>query len=326
MGIELKAANAWTIGDKLATREAYGKALVDLGDQNTNVVVLDADLSSSTQTKLFAAKFPDRFFNMGIAENNMMGVAAGLARAGKIPYASSFAMFAAGRAWEFVRNSIAHNHLAVKICATHAGLTVGEDGASHQIIEDIAIMRAIPTMTVIVPADATEAYQATMLLADHDAPTYLRLGRAKCPVVYDDSYRFEIGKASILKAGSQVTLIACGMMVSRALEAAQALTLEGIDVEVINSASIKPLDAKTICESARKTSKVITIEEHNIIGGLGEAVAACLMESGVGADFKRMGVKDIFGQSGDAYKLLDHYGLGVADIIQETKSLLKRSN
>jgi len=195
MGIELKAANAWTIGDKLATREAYGKALVDLGDQNTNVVVLDADLSSSTQTKLFAAKFPDRFFNMGIAENNMMGVAAGLARAGKIPYASSFAMFAAGRAWEFVRNSIAHNHLAVKICATHAGLTVGEDGASHQIIEDIAIMRAIPTMTVIVPADATEAYQATMLLADHDAPTYLRLGRAKCPVVYDDSYRFEIGKA-----------------------------------------------------------------------------------------------------------------------------------
>ncbi|MDA0771744.1 MAG: transketolase family protein [Cyanobacteria bacterium] len=301
-----------------ATREAYGKALKELGDKNPNVVVLDADLSGSTQTKHFAKAHPDRFFNMGIAEMNMIGTAAGLARMGKIPFASSFAMFAAGRAWEFVRNSVAHNHLNVKVCATHAGLTVGEDGASHQIIEDVAIMRVIPTMTVIVPADAIEAYQAIYAIAEYDGPVYARLGRAKVPVVFDENYRFQIGKAATLLEGSDVSLIACGVMVYRALEAAKELAKQGIKAEVINMATIKPLDNAAIIKTATKTGRVITLEEHNVIGGLGDAVAAVISEEvDTKVKFKRMGIEDKFGQSGDGMALLDHYGLAVSDIVVE---------
>ena len=307
----------YKLGDMVATREAYGKALLDLGKQNPNVVVLDADLSGSTQTKHFAKECPERFFNMGIAENNMMGVAAGLARAGKIPYASSFAMFACGRAWEFVRNSIAHNHLAVKVCATHAGLTLGEDGASHQIIEDIGIMRTIPEMQVFVPADAVEAYQMIFTVAELDSPCYIRLGRAKVPVVHDENYKFQVGKANILRAGSDVSLIATGVMVSQALKAADKLQEQNITAEVINLGSIKPLDIETITASARKTGKVICLEEHNIHAGMGDAVASALLEAGVTSKFKRMGVEDQFGQSGKGMELLDHYGLGVNNIVTQ---------
>lgn len=321
--LELNTKTNYELGVKVATREAYGKALLELGAKNPDIVVLDADLSGSTQTKLFANAYPERFFNIGIAENNMMGVAAGLARGGKIPFASSFAMFAAGRAWEFVRNSIAHNHLSVNICATHAGLTVGEDGASHQIIEDLALMRAIPGMTVIVPGDAIEAYQAVYALEHHHGPVYLRLGRAKVPVVLGSDYRFVIGKANIVKTGKDLTLVACGVMLHRAVEAANILSQEGVSVELINMATIKPIDAEAIIRSAEKTKNVITIEEHNIHGGLGDAVASVLAESRLkDFRFKRMGVEDKFGQSGDAFKLLDFYGLGVEDILKTSRTLL----
>lgn len=323
MGAQVEIKANWNLGDMAATREAYGKALKELGAKNNNVVVLDADLSGSTQTKHFAKEFPERFFNMGIAENNMIGVAAGLARAGKIPFASSFAMFASGRAWEFVRNSVAHNHLGVNICATHAGLTVGEDGASHQIIEDIAIMRTIPEMTVIVPADATEAYQVIHSLETYGKPSYIRLGRAKVPVIFleENGYKFEIGKANIISEGKDISLVACGVMVSRAVEAAEQLKAEGIEAEVINSASIKPLDSQTINSSAQKTGKLITLEEHNIMGGLGDAVASSLLEANINVKFKRMGVNDKFGQSGKGLELLDAYGLSVKDIVNNAKSL-----
>ena len=322
--VKIDMDSTWQIGDMAATREAYGKALKELGDKNSQVVVLDADLSGSTQTKHFAKAHPDRFFNMGIAEMNMIGTAAGLARAGKIPFASSFAMFATGRAWEFVRNSVAHNYLNVKVCATHAGLTVGEDGASHQIIEDIAIMRVIPEMTVIVPADATEAYQAIYAVAEHDGPVYVRLGRAKVPTVFAEDYKFEIGKAATLVEGNDVTLIACGVMVSRALDAAKELAEQGIKAEVINMATIKPLDNQAIVKTATKTGKVITLEEHNIIGGLGDAVASVLSEEvDSKVRFKRMGVEDKFGQSGKGMELLDHYGLGVADIVREALTIMR---
>ncbi len=320
--VELTQAG-YKLGDMVATREAYGQALLDLGKQNTNIVVLDADLSGSTQTKHFAKAYPERFFNMGIAEMNMIGTAAGLARMGKIPFASSFAMFASGRAWEFVRNSVAHNHLNVKVCASHAGLTVGEDGASHQTIEDVAIMRVIPTMTVIVPADAVEAYQAICAIAEYDGPCYVRLGRAKVPVVFDNNYKFQIGKAAILQEGSDITLVASGVMVSRTIEAAKELESKGYSVELINIATIKPLDEEAITKSASKTGKLITIEEHNIIGGLGDAVASVLAEQvNRQVGFKRMGVRDIFGQSGDGFKLLDHYGLAAKDIVAEADKLL----
>lgn len=323
MGAQVKLNKEYKIGDMIATREAYGQALLELGEKNPEVVVLDADLSGSTQTKHFAKAYPDRFFNMGIAENNMMGVAAGLARMGKIPFASSFAMFAAGRAWEFVRNSIAHNHLAVRVCATHAGLTVGEDGASHQIIEDIALMRAIPTMTVIVPADATEAYQAVYAIADLQTPSYLRLGRAKVPVLFDSSYKFKIGKISILDEGNDISLIACGVMVWKAVEAAKILKNKGHSVEVINCASIKPIDVEGITKTAMKTGRVISLEEHNTQGGLGDAVAAVIAENCDKAiKFRRMGVEDEFGQSGDGLKLLEHYGLGEENIAKEALKLL----
>jgi transketolase len=325
MGAQVDIKTEWKLGDKIATREAYGQALLELGKINSEIVVLDADLSGSTQTKLFAKEFPDRFFNMGIAENNMMGVSAGLALAGKIPFASSFAMFAAGRAWEFVRNSIAHNHANVKVCATHAGLTVGEDGASHQVIEDLALMRAIPTMVVIVPADAREAYEVIYEVAKYHGPCYVRLGRAKVPVCFGEDYKFQIGKANIIQPGTDISIVSCGMMTPRAIEAAKILEAEGIKAELINSASIKPLDAKTIVTSATKTGSVLTLEEHNIEGGLGDAVASAILEkSSSRIKFKRLGVNDIFGQSGDAYELLDHYGLSVQDIVREAKSLINK--
>jgi len=319
---ELKSGD-YKIGDMFATREAYGKALLELGAIDHNVVVLDADLSGSTQTKHFAKAFPDRFFNMGIAENNMMGVAAGLARAGKKPFASSFAMFASGRAWEFVRNSIAHNHLVVRVCATHSGLTVGEDGASHQIIEDISIMKVIPEMMVLVPADAQEAYQIIYASLDFEKPVYIRLGRAKSPVIFDENYKFSLGKANVLTTGSDLTIVACGIMVSRALEAAKKLKEHNINAEVINCASIKPLDWQTIATSVSKSKKLITIEEHNVLGGMGETIVSALVENQVN-DFKlkKMGVQDKFGQSGPALQVLDHYGLAVTDIIQEAQNIL----
>jgi transketolase len=310
--------------DKIATRVAYGKALLELGKENPNIVVLDADLSSSTQTKFFAQEFPDRFFNMGIAEANMISVAAGLARAGKIPFASSFAMFATGRAWEQVRNSVAHNHVNVKICASHAGLTVGEDGASHQTIEDLAIMRVIPTMTVIVPADATETRLATRAIAKYEGPVYMRLGRSSVPVLFGDTYQFEIGKANLIKSGSDITIVACGIMLSQALEAAQQLEKEkNISVELINCASIKPLDKETILKSVSKTGRVVTAEEHNIIGGLGDAVASAILE---GSDkkvrLKKIGIHDCFGQSGTAEALLDYYGLTANSIKEAAYALI----
>jgi len=312
--------------NKAATREAYGKTLVEMGKESTDIVVLDADLSGSTQTKHFAKEFPERFFNMGIAESNMVCTAAGLARGGKIPYASSFAMFAAGRAWELVRNSVAHNYLNVNICATHSGITVGEDGATHQIIEDIAIMRVIPTMNVFVPADSCETAQIIRTVAKIDAPCYVRLGRAKVPEVTGEipDYTFEPGKANILKEGKDVTIIACGVTVAPALEAAYQLEDEhGISAEVINCASIKPLDSETIAKSASKTGKVLTVEEHNVIGGLGDAVASVIAEDVDSAvKLKKQGIQDCFGQSGKAEDLLDHYGLNTSTIVELSKALV----
>lgn len=309
--------------EKIATRVAYGKTLLELGKENPNIVVLDADLSGSTQTKFFAKEIPERFLNMGIAEGNMISVAAGLARAGKIPFASSFAMFACGRAWEQVRNSVAHNHLNVKVCATHSGLTVGEDGASHQIVEDIAIMRVIPTMTVIVPADAKETEKVIRAVAKYDGPCYVRLGRSALPVLFEDDYNFEIGKANVIREGTDISIIACGIMVSKALEAAEKLQEKGINAEVINCASIKPIDRDTIVKSVSKTKKVITAEEHNIQGGLGDAVSSVLAEdlNGEGFKFKRIGVQDSFGRSGKADELLELYGLTANHIVDEAIKL-----
>jgi len=253
----------------IATRDAYGEALAELGETNKDVVVLDADLSGSTKTAIFAKKFPERFFNMGIAEQNMMGTAAGLAASGKIPFASTFAIFATGRAWEQVRQSIAYPKLNVKIVATHAGITVGEDGASHQSVEDIAVMRVIPNMTVIVPADGVETKKVINEIVRYRGPVYVRLSRGKSPVVLDDSYSFEIGKGVVLKDGTDVSLIACGVMVYKALQAADILGKEGVSARVINISSIKPIDVDLIIRAARETGCVVTAEEHSIVGGLG---------------------------------------------------------
>ena len=308
----------------IATRVAYGKELVELGKRNLNIVVLDADLSGSTQTKFFAKEFPDRFFNMGIAEQNMIGVAAGLSTCGKIPFASSFAMFATGRAWEFVRNSVCHNHFNVKICASHSGLTVGEDGGSHQIIEDIAIMRVIPNMTVIVPSDATETKLATRAITEFFGPVYMRLGRSNVPVLFDEKeYEFKIGKAHIVKAGIDVSIFACGVMVSRALWAQELLEKEGISTEVVNVSTIKPLDKETILNSVQKTGCAVTCEEHNIHGGLGDAIAGVLAEN-YPVPMKKIGVQDQFGQSGKSDELLIHYGLTKENIVIASNEVIKR--
>ena len=307
----------------IATRDAYGEALAELGETNKDVVVLDADLSGSTKTAIFAKKFPERFFNMGIAEQNMMGTAAGLAASGKVPFASTFAIFATGRAWEQVRQSIAYPKLNVKIVATHAGITVGEDGASHQSVEDIAVMRVIPNMTVIVPADGVETKKAIREIVRYKGPVYVRLSRGKSPVVLDDSYSFEIGKGVVLKDGTDVSLLACGVMVYKALQAADILGKEGISARVINISSIKPIDADLIIRAARETGCVVTAEEHSIIGGLGGAVAETLAEN-CPIPVKRVGIEDKFGTSGDADLLMELYGLTADNIARAAREVIKR--
>ncbi|MGB9661757.1 MAG: transketolase family protein [Moorellaceae bacterium] len=306
---------------KVATREAYGRALVELGRQNERVVVLDADLSKSTKTEYFAQEFPHRFFNMGIAEQSLMGTAAGLALCHKIPFVSTFAVFATGRAFDQVRNSIAYPRLNVKIAASHAGITVGEDGASHQSVEDIALMRAVPNMTVIVPADATETRQAVFAAAEHEGPVYIRLGRMSVPVLYGEDYRFRLGKAHWLRQGRDVTIIACGYMVALALEAARNLEAQGYAVGVVNMSTIKPLDRETVLEAARESGAIVTAEEHSIIGGLGSAVAEVLSEE-FPVPVRRVGLRDTFGESGSPEELLTKYGLTVADLEKNVKEVL----
>ena len=304
------------MGAKTATRDAYGKTLVELGRENRDIVVLDADLSKSTKTVMFAREFPDRFFNMGIAEQNLMGTAAGLAAGGKIPFASTFAMFATGRAFEPIRNSIAYPRLNVKIAATHAGLTVGEDGASHQCLEDIAVMRVIPEMTVMCPADGVETQAVVRAAAEYVGPVYIRLGRAKVPDLYDKTeYKFEWGKGVTLRDGSDVTIIATGIMVAAALEAADDLKKSGIDTRVIDIHTIKPIDRDLVKKAAVETGAVVTAEEHNIIGGLGSAVAEVLGELAP-VPVIRVGVGDTFGESGTADELLIKYGLTPCCIMQ----------
>lgn len=307
-----------------ATREAYGKALAKLGHQNKNIVVLDADLSKSTKTADFLKEFPERFFNIGIAEGDLVVTAAGLSTCGKIPFASTFAMFAAGRAFEQIRNSICYPNLNVKIAATHSGLTVGEDGASHQAIEDMSIMRSIPNMTVICPSDDVETEAVIKAAAAYYGPVYIRLGRSAVPTINDENnYRYEIGKAVTLKEGSDVTIVATGIMVSKALEAAKTLKEEGIDAEVINIHTIKPIDSEAIISSAKKTGAVVTCEEHSIIGGLGSAVCEVLAEN-TPVPVKRLGVNDTFGESGKPSELLEKYGLTSENIANYAKEVIKR--
>ncbi|MDD3705580.1 MAG: transketolase family protein [Clostridiaceae bacterium] len=311
------------MADKIATREAYGNALAEYGS-DTKIVVFDADLSKSTKTDNFRKKYPERFFNMGIAEGNMMATAAGMASCGKIVFASTFAMFAAGRAFEQIRNSICYPKLNVKIGATHAGLSVGEDGASHQAIEDIAIMRAIPNMTVISPADAVETRYAVKAAIEHEGPVYLRLGRLSVPVIYDESnYKYELGKGITLSDGNDVTIISTGLMVHAALEAKALLREEGINARVIDIHTIKPIDGDIIVKAARETGVIVTAEEHNVIGGLGSAVAEVLSEN-YPVPLIRVGVKDKFGKSGKPDILLQMYGLTATDIAKEAKNALKK--
>ena len=308
------------MSEKIATREAYGKALVELGEQNKNVVVLDADLAGATMTKFFKAAHPDRFFDCGIAEANMMNIGAGLSTMGLIPFCSTFAMFGAGRAYEQIRNSIAYPKFNVKICCSHAGVSVGEDGGSHQSIEDIGLMRLIPGMTVIVPADANEARKATFALAEFQGPAYMRLARLATPV-FEEDYPFEIGKANGLREGKDVAVFACGLMVNEALEAAKLLSAEGIEISVINVHTIKPIDAACVTEYAQKCGNVVTVEEHSVIGGLGDAVADVLMGK-VCCKFRKIGVNDQFGQSGKAADVLREYGLTADQIAARIKETL----
>lgn len=308
------------MSEKIATREAYGKALVELGNQNDKVVVLDADLAGATMTKYFKAAHPDRFYDCGIAEANMMNIGAGLSTMGLIPFCSTFAMFGAGRAYEQIRNSIAYPKFNVKICCSHAGVSVGEDGGSHQSIEDIGLMRMIPGMTVIVPADANEARKATFALAEFQGPVYMRLARLATPV-FEEDYPFEIGKANVLREGKDAAVFACGLMVNEALEAAKLLAAEGIEISVINMHTIKPLDAECVVQYAEKCGNVITVEEHSVIGGLGDAVADALMGK-VCCKFKKIGVNDQFGQSGKASDVLREYGLTADQIAAKIKETL----
>ncbi|WP_372998122.1 transketolase family protein [Lutispora sp.] len=307
----------------IATREAYGAALAELGEKYKNVVVLDADLSKSTKTNDFKKKYPERFFNMGISEQDLLGTAAGFATCGKIPFASTFAMFATGRAFEQIRNSIAYPKLNVKIAATHAGITLGEDGASHQAIEDVAIMRAVPNMTIINPADALSTRKAIEAAILHNGPMYIRLGRLGVPEVYKNDIDFEIGKGIILEEGRDVTIIAAGFMVHIALEASAMLNEEGISAEVIDMHTIKPIDKELIINSAKKTGAIVTAEEHNIIGGLGGAVAEVLCEE-YPVPMVRVGIKDVFGQSGKPMELVDLYGISPKDVAEAAKQAIEK--
>ena len=308
---------------KMATRDAYGKALVKLGQVNDNVVVLDADLSKSTKTNDFYKSFPNRFFNMGIAEQNLIGAACGFATAGKIPFASSFAMFATGRAFEVIRNSVAYPKLNVKICATHAGLTVGEDGASHESIEDISIMRSIPNMTVLVPADGVETEKMIFEAAKYNGPVYVRLGRSAVPTLFDENYKFEIGKGNVVREGNDASIIACGIMVNEAILAHDILKSEGINVRVINMSTIKPIDKELIIAAAKETGVLVTAEEHSIIGGLGSAVSEVISEE-CPVLVKKVGVKDTFGESGAPNELLKKYGLTAQDIVNSVKEAISK--
>ena len=306
---------------KMATREGYGKGLVELGKLYDNVVVLDADLAGSTKTGMFAKAYPDRHFNCGIAEGNMMSVAAGLAAAGMVPFASSFAMFASGRAYEQIRNSVGYPAQNVKIGASHGGMSVGEDGASHQCCEDFALMRSIPGMTVICPADGVEAEAATKAAYAHEGPVYLRMGRLAVPVFHEEGFEFVIGKGEIMRDGSDVAIIANGLMVYEAMKACETLEEQGIHPMLINMATVKPLDEELVLEAARKCGKIITCEEHSVIGGLGEAVCSFLSET-CPTPVRRIGVNDQFGQSGPAAQVLAHYGLCAENIVNVTKEFL----
>lgn len=307
---------------KIATRDAYGKTLVKLGEANDKVVVLDADLSKSTKTNDFSKSFPNRFFNMGIAEQNLVGAACGFATAGKIPFVSTFAMFATGRAFEVIRNSVCYPKLNVKICATHAGITVGEDGASHESIEDISIMRAIPNMTVVVPADGIETEKVILEAAKYNGPMYVRLGRSGVPTLFNDDYKFEIGKGTVLREGTDATIIACGMMVNEAVLAHEELKSEGINVRVINMSTIKPIDKELIIKAAKETKTIITAEEHSVLGGLGSAVSEVVCEE-CPVIVKKIGVNDVFGESGTPAELLEKHGLTAKNLVKTVKETLK---
>lgn len=308
---------------KIATRESYGNALVELGAEHEEIVVLDADLAAATKTGMFKKAYPDRFIDCGIAEGNMMGVAAGLAAAGKVPFASSFAMFAAGRAFEQVRNSIGYPHLNVKIGATHAGISVGEDGATHQCNEDIALMRSIPGMTVICPADDVEARAAVKAAYEHEGPVYMRFGRLAVPVINDrPDYKFELGKGVVLREGKDVTIIATGLCVAASLEAADLLAAEGISAKVINIHTIKPLDEELVAAAAKETGKVVTVEEHSVIGGLGSAVCDALCAK-ASTPVLKIGINDVFGESGPALELLKKYGLDGEGIFRKVRDFVK---
>ena len=310
---------------KQATRESYGEALKELAEECKDLVVLDADLAEATKTVILKKAYPEKHFDCGIAEANMMGVAAGLAAAGKIPFASSFAMFAAGRAFEIVRNSIGYPHLNVKIGATHAGISVGEDGATHQCNEDIALMRTIPGMTIINPADPVEAKAAVKAAAAFNGPVYLRFGRLATPVFNDkDTYKFEIGKGVTLKEGNDLTIVATGLLVYEAMEAAETLKAEGINARVINIHTIKPLDKELICKAAKETGLIITAEEHSVIGGLGSAVAEAVTEEGCAVPVVKIGVNDEFGHSGPAVDLLKEFGLSRENIVLKAKEAFKK--
>lgn len=307
---------------KKATRESYGEALAELGEKYENLYVFDADLAAATKTGVFKKKYPERFFDCGIAEADMMGVAAGMAATGKIPFASTFAMFAAGRAYEIVRNSIGYPHLNVKIGATHAGISVGEDGATHQCNEDIALMRTIPGMTIINPADDVEARAAVEAAILHDGPVYLRFGRLAAPIFNDkETYKFELGKGIELAEGTDITIIATGLMVSEALDAAKTLKEDGISARVINIHTIKPIDKDIIIKAAKETGKIVTVEEHSVIGGLGSAVCDVLSEN-YPVPVKKIGVNDEFGHSGPAVDLLKEFGLSSENIVKTVKEFI----
>lgn len=311
---------------KSSLRGTYGETLVELGNENPNIVVFDADLSCSTQTQKFAKAFPDRFFNMGIAEQDAMGTAAGISTCGKIPFVSTFAVFASGRAWDQVRNAIAYSKFNVKIVATHGGITVGEDGASHQALEDISLMRTIPNMIVIVPADSVETRAAVKFATEYKGPVYIRLSRSNSPVLFEENkYSFNFPAAQVLNEGLDVTLIACGELVYEALECAKLLAEKGILAEVINIPVIKPLDKDTIIKSVRKTGAVATLENHSIIGGLGSAVCECISEN-IPTLVKRIGIKDQFGQSGKENELMKEYGLTADKFIYEIMDLLDKKS
>jgi transketolase len=306
-------------------RDAYGETLVELGGKHPNIVVLDADLSKSTKTILFAKKYPERFFEMGIAEANMISAAAGFASCGKIPFASTFAVFATGRVYDQIRIDVAYSEANVKIFATHGGISVGKDGASHQMIEDLTLMRVLPNMTVLAPSDATQTRRLVELMATSKGPMYARIGRANAPLLYskEDLRDLEIGKGLIAKDGSDVSIIACGTMVDQAVDASEQLGKEGVSVRVVDMHTIKPLDEKLVLKCARDTTAIVTVEEHSVIGGLGGAVSEVLAEKGSAVPFKRIGVQDMFCESGEPEELFDKYGLSTPHIIKTVKKLLK---